>query len=1190
MKYKYTLHEWTNGAKGTDWTQYLTFPIFIEDKLDETLDTGQVVLECVPIAHKTPFAPKTKFKLERYLLDEHGENFQDYWDMIVEKDEVEEHVGAPSICTHRIHLIEASAVAQGMHCDNIALTYELQDVSLNYRTTVPAGDTLDVIPGGVVANENGHNAPIHESPQIITLGRYYFRNSYRYVWSDRGNIGSLYYSHDASSQETLTFTFPTLTAQGAVGQGRQWGDICECETIGTVVRRHFRGSTLLETSTILTAIMGPTELPANLDVRTTGQQVWGTSHLGTVGAAPNPMSARAAVILTSFDFYRPIGLVSQGPSGIPQFNQRTGVGAVSADSPEPARISHQNPNAVGKTHSFTTAVLSESQLRAGEFYTYEIRCQALLAQLPIFYQYGVDVTRRTNPIEYRATSITNNLGTYTNVAGSSISFSGTIIGRDLFTDAVGTNFLVRPRRYNCYDMVRKTLLTSDMQLVDNRSVGLEEIQYPIIIDDTWEARLKGTQMFETIFEQKNLWEVLLQVGQYLHAIPYLEFAQDGTDRFVLRFRQLGGTIVDEDISTKISIFNSKTLAEFFTQYDSYVTNLFSPQNIVDEFVVAKTSDSTFLVSNNTAEIHTKFPIFEIVSFEITHGLQTIDATQHIFENSIYQILTPNQSVRPSKAFALYYSLGDNKIQGLNYTPPTVNNDGLFALKNIVSLLFGENQASLKFNSLRFRIRYRTKASNRISMVRPDLQGFAKNSNLENYPRHNQFFGQQEKIVDSERFSANLWGRLIRVANNVCQAQEYADYYSEKQSGDLIQIDNEPYYVMSTENELYLDGIFQKVTYSKNFNQIANIVTIPSEPRFYEVSERSQVRREVLMMEFLMLSGAEPATTINAKLLSASTWRNLIRHLIFSDGTAAIPNFAYTLFRADLRREHTGSFGQTLPPQELFPSSEITIGSGNSIVPRPSSDRRGVITPLMRHPLKNAISFTWGMEDNFKAGDAVDPTTFGTNGNDSVNDAYVSQQPVRYCDIMGRADLVEFRLFNRTTAWTNTQIERLPFAEENRDFVPSAAASQILTPANMSLGLDKDNREAIGFNYQINLLTENNNFITFPNLFGEKSNRLRLCLLNAEVSQFDENVEMSRASIIADNAEWQAIPTTMNRLEIRIETPNGVDLTSVKSICFYEPILDDSGNVRLRFATIARNVGNLPNNQKLQSWWLQPTFN
>ena len=60
--------------------------------------------------------------------------------------------------------------------------------------------------------------------------------------------------------------------------------------------------------------------------------------------------------------------------------------------------------------------------------------------------------------------------------------------------------------------------------------------------------------------------------------------------------------------------------------------------------------------------------------------------------------------------------------------------------------------------------------------------------------------------------------------------------------------------------------FQKVTYSKNFNQLANIVTIPSEPRFYEVSERSKIRREIRIQEFFKLSTKESTSIVKAKYM------------------------------------------------------------------------------------------------------------------------------------------------------------------------------------------------------------------------------------------------------------------------------------------------------------------------------------
>ena len=108
------------------------------------------------------------------------------------------------------------------------------------------------------------------------------------------------------------------------------------------------------------------------------------------------------------------------------------------------------------------------------------------------------------------------------------------------------------------------------------------------------TKLKETQLHETIFEGKNLWEIFLQVGYYLHAIPTLTFAKDGSDKFMLSFRQLGDNKVKNNSSTKITVFNSQNLSEYFTQLDSYVTNIFSPQNHIEEWLVCKTSDSDHL--------------------------------------------------------------------------------------------------------------------------------------------------------------------------------------------------------------------------------------------------------------------------------------------------------------------------------------------------------------------------------------------------------------------------------------------------------------------------------------------------------------------------------------------------------------------------------------------------------------------
>ena len=228
--------------------------------------------------------------------------------------------------------------------------------------------------------------------------------------------------------------------------------------------------------------------------------------------------------------------------------------------------------------------------------------------------------------------------------------------------------------------------------------------------------------------------------------------------------------------------------------------------------------------------------------------------------------------------------------------------------------------TIKFNDLRFRVKYRTQDNARITQTRPDIENFMKNSAFEKYPHHEQFYGQQDKIVDSERFSANLFGRLIRVGNGIFERQEYAEIGVERESGDLVTINNEPYYVTATENEYYPDAIFQKVTYSKNFNQLANIVTIPSEPRFYEISERSKVRREVRMLEFLRLSSTPNSADTAPRFLNDTTWRDFIKRLIFNKDKVTLPNYAWTRFKADKLR-HTNSSIVT-PVEKLFPSSLI----------------------------------------------------------------------------------------------------------------------------------------------------------------------------------------------------------------------------------------------------------------------------
>lgn len=1224
MIYYWRIFLWENGHKSTEYTNHVVAPIFLEDKLDETLDSGEVVLKAMPIATRNAFPPKTKFRLERYTKEDYTDTPRK-WDLVVEHDDVEEYEGCPDICTHRVNLIEASVIAQGMHVDNIALTYELQDVDLNYRTTKEdegatvveekrAGYTYGNFVYGGAAIAGGPGAGYLLDPPAdywnYTQARpniSYFDTTAKYEWSNTESLKGKISNLSSGKVNHIEFDIPKLTA--FCGTGGDWEAVAELPTRTTVTYTKYTqraiqqadGSYTQDTRFEKTAVATGTVV----DVTSYPQD---TSSFKTLEGRTKVNGNHIYILETPYNGYLFNSSNSNGGMrilGVKWLNDGSG-GNSATEADEILRpLSYCYPGNHHETASFDTIVMSDAEAVYTDengntfmaWYEYKIQTREAIygagSQVGITHQYYSckNYWVGTSHDKFICSKTLLAYDTFESNPNKNpiVYVETTIFVSGMLVDASGGAFLVKAKKYSCYELLRKALLTIDTQIINNSETGLDYIEslYPITVHQDWVARLQVAQMQETIFEGKNLWEVLLQIGYYLHAIPYLEFADDGTDRFVLTFRQLGDTKQKADTSRKITVFNSRNLSDYFAQYDSYVTNLFSPQNEIDEWLVAKTSDSTYLVSNDTAEIKTSRPILEIIEFDIIYGGRTVDALQYIFEESVYQVLTSDnpQRMKPAKGNALYYKLGDNTITGLNYLPPQKNPGTYFyALQEICRRLFGlSNPAELKFNDLIFHVKYRTQDELRISQVRPDIQNFMRNSSLEKYPHHEQYYGQQDKIIDSERFSANLFGQLIRVGNTEYQRQEYATDTDEKESGDLVTINDDAYYVIATENEYYPDAIKQKVTYSKNFNQLSKIVTIPSEPRFYEVSERSKIRREVRLMDFLELTTTKPTQVARPRFLSNAKWKALIKGLIFNKQAYTLPNFAYTKFVADYKREHTGAYGQYISPESLFPSSDVIRQGTNGIKPAGSKDHSDCIVSLLYFPLHDGIVFEWDMEDNFKAGDFIDSEISGVN---EKGEAYLAQQSCRYVDVMGRADLFTFRLFSKSN-WTQSQAQQLPKAVT----IPSESSCDIYLPSPYLIGLDKDNREAISFNYQINLLhrptsADTEDFFTFPNLFGQKDSPLKMCLLSEPQSLFNENLNLSPHDILADEIGYSLIDNgSYNAIEVRIPTPSGVDLTAVKSIALYTQTEEGSERV----AYIIKNVERLPNNRKLQSWWICSVF-
>lgn len=1012
----------------------------------------------------------------------------------------------------------------------------------------------------------------------------YFKNSYRYVWENTQSLANIILHQNGALSNEINFTIPNLLCQAGSSDG--FVTIAEMNTRTRVYRQDVVNNVIQSDKTIiLERISGATSFTARND---------------------------------------DVAYISGGNNGILKLRKIDGFSYAGENNPiyssfserfsTFSQIAHSSSTFNNKDVTFTTTPLSEDEIASGKsyFYSIEILCLpdndgGVISNFTAVHSGQVYYT----PTLFGGVTAKYNASctvSYNSTNAAEIKVFTSFYCENMSSTAEGGPFLMKGVKYNTYQLFRKALLTIDTQIVDNSITGLDEeylsdgslspnnIQYPIIIDPQWNNRLKSTQLYETVLEVKNLWEVFQQIGKYLHAEPNLLFARDGTDRFMLSFKQLGKNEVKLDQSQKITIFNSQALSQYFASYDSYVTNLFSPQNLCRQSIVPKCSDGTYLIHNDNAELDCAYNINEIVEFNICYnGVwkdamkaqvvndngETVKLSSKIYEKNIFDILTSEYKVSPSKADSLYFTMGNNKILNLFYVPPSddVYSEQPMALKKIVRQLFGVSTDNLKFNDLMFEVVYRTQDTVRLTQARPDMEMFLKNSGLEKYPHYEQYYNQLDKIPDSERFSANMWGQLVRCGNSIIQSQEYCVAGQEKEEGDLYIIDDLPYYVVKVENEEYNDCILQKVTYSAYWNETSMITSQNSENRMYEVSERSMTRREKRDMEFLKLTTVSNPNPSAPRFLNNSTWKDFIKNIIFHNETPQLPNYAYVKFLADKKRQHFGSYGQYVEPEYLFPSSEIDRIDPNNIRPKASKSYSEVIVPLLRFPKKDGLLLEYDMEDNFKAGDYTDTTITGADTN---GESYFAQQPVRYVDIMGRADLYQFKIFHRTKEQLNLNTVRNLL---KAPFVPTDAESQVLLSGNRSIALDKDCREALSFNFQINLLDKDIEFITFPNLFGDKNARLKLMLYDKPLGMFDQTVNLASGTILADEVTYQLVNDEINnQISIQISQPESVDLSKVKSLIWYDEL---NG---IKDIYLVTNVGNLPNNEKLKNRYIYPVFN
>lgn len=1157
--YAYDSSQEENNYRGEDFSSFILQGDSDSDDLTEILDVVELTLTGLTFSEE--FEPDRKFIFEKWEKTEDAEGETERmwkdWHLCVATDIVTQPIlSNDKYFDHHVTFNEASVDSQGRLVDNIAVTYRLKDVSIESKPTYDVNAKAITRFSNVVwtPSENFGAGGSGLWDQWIRIGK-------QFIWvfpnwdGQQSNITEwtdflLNQEVDPTTNvKTVSLPVPMLEIKSGDRNSKNFSHqgYCSVDVIveETVIATNEKK--IIKKVQVNPSSASPTE------------NVWVKNwEMGNLEQKKGEATSR--VVFASG--WKPL---FQGPS---VYNYSKQVAQFDSEI-QNRRIEFEIH--AGCKYSVSIS-LHNFTINGNESYDTSNRYDS---SNPIAYKYDGSVGGEPLTGIYVGKNNVN----YTNqdYPCANIQFNAVLKGEDK------SLYLRNAPTENAYNLYNKAFLTTQNHF-KIKGVPIDETPKAYYLEDADKQELQNTIIVENFYNQKNWWELQLDIGKYIHAIPKVRFGKD--DRFVTTWKKLGDPTQYLDVGNKITIYNSKNIEEYVDACSSYVSNMVQLGGVIDEWVAPKSSSSDYLVYNDVAEIITSMNIIELVDLEVKNvscpfiesndirnlvgkGTRGEDPNGFIFEENIYNILSINANDSVNKGFALYYSLGTNKIQGLSYQLPSVNtgdNVQEYAVKRILGKVFSVDPAKwkdLKINDFIFHVVYRTKDSIRTNQTRPDLRKYLLASKYDRVPQHNQFNNQTDTVVDSVKFGNNTYGLLIRTGNTTYKVTEWVtSLFKLKQSGELYKIRDNLYYVSKVKNTYYSNHIISEVEFSKDFNRLSQIIGIPSEPRFYEISEQSQIKRDISLDEYIVV-GTKPIEVDKTNSFIRQSGWEFISNLLLGN-INHYPKYAVTKFKNDIDKS-------TIAGNETYNVEVCTALSSLSI--------------------QNTLTFSWKMKDNFSAGDQVVGTSLSVKDDDKTNTAYAQLKPFRYPDVYGRADLLDFSIIE--------DYEMTPEQVHNRPLNPidtitnklclfsSEKEGEIIVPNSHGIALLKDNREMLSFNFNLQVISDSDRFVLSAYMWQNNKNNLKLALLNEEVNKISNETIPNR--IITEqlfDIDKELLPNCAG-IKINIEkTLKNVNLENISSIAIISTNeVNDYVNSGAKYFVIARNVSDLSIEEKKQDWYL-----
>lgn len=535
-------------------------------------------------------------------------------------------------------------------------------------------------------------------------------------------------------------------------------------------------------------------------------------------------------------------------------------------------------------------------------------------------------------------------------------------------------------------------------------------------------------------------------------------------------------------------YKLKTVSQVIDSYTAWLdSNAENLVNQLDKFSgvivepydggakTVRTESMYVRINDDNMLIPTQYPIYTVDKLEYVYTdngeVKSLNITPWLFEQSIYntQLSSYAEQYPYSKAYGLYYTQGSKNIGGLNFIVDSAAFADFkdYAIVNVIRQASGNNSLPIakeefegaKYPNMCFRVTYTPFYNVRVAQTKPYYKDFKRPAAL--------IYNQQSNIVESRYYGENLKGAIARLGNI-----ELSLTYRLYRLSDIPkagQMYDKNYYISAVAVEYLPTCIKCTIGLSKDFNRLSAYIGINSEKRFSEVSQNQAVERNTLWREYIVIGKQEtPDSTalIGSNMLSA--------------------------------------IADTFTQSQGLKQITCVTAWGTSFQ---SADMNAVNLPVISSAFGNSISFSWAYEDNYSAG----AISHYENVTDGPKGYFQNNYP--YADYYGRMYYYNFDLELADDTPTADNL-----AEKGRKLpgATKAAPSRgyVSTVGKMPYILRKDNREILQCNFQIDFVTNLENFIIgsalasyCPAVRGSDSSlRARLYVFDTELNKFTDHVE------------------------------------------------------------------------------------